>query len=223
MISALGDARGSSQLAPFKERFDPSARLLNVNGSLYGTTAQGGANYGGTVFSIAPDGTEKVLHSFDYNYSFPQTGGSIPKAGLTNVKGTLYGTTATGGANDCGGDDFCGTVFSITTSGMFKVMYSFGTGSGDGSFPQAALLNVDGTLYGTTYAGGGSKCYILITTSGVETVLYRFKGGTDGAHPGASLTEVSGVLYGSTEWGGEGACTAPYGYTGCGTIFKVTP
>src|SRR5581483_4401464 len=103
---------------------------------------------------VTLDGTEKVLHSFDSNYSFPQKGGSIPEAGLTNVKGTLYGTTAAGGTHLCDTEDYCGTVFSITTSGKFKVLHSFGKGSDEGAIPQAPLLNVGGTLYGTTMWGG---------------------------------------------------------------------
>ncbi len=87
----------------------PEARQTYVNGTLYGTTESGGTcipgtytDYG-TVFSIAPSGTETVLHSFSGGSE-----GSSPYANLINVKGTLYGTTETGGRY--GG----GTVFSIT-------------------------------------------------------------------------------------------------------------
>ncbi len=84
--------------------------LLNVNGTLYGTTVDGGtANYG-TVYSITPSGTETVLYSF----KGPPDDGTFP-ADLTYVNGKLYGTTAHGGT-------FCttascilgGTVFSMT-------------------------------------------------------------------------------------------------------------
>ena len=98
----------------------------------------------GTVFTIAPSGTETVLYSFG-----PGSGdGANPVAGLINVNGTLYGTTLNGGTN---GD---GTVFSITPSGTETVLYSFGTGSQDGTSPFAGLANVGGTLYGTTNSGG---------------------------------------------------------------------
>jgi hypothetical protein len=52
-----------------------------------------------------------------------------------------------------------------------------------------------------------------MTTSGVETVLYRFKGGTDGNTPSSSLIYLHGMLYGATNGGGF-AC--------CGTVFKST-
>jgi len=35
------------------------------------------------------------------------------------------------------------------------VLYSFGS-SGDGALPRAGLINVKGTLYGTTEVGGAS-------------------------------------------------------------------
>jgi uncharacterized repeat protein (TIGR03803 family) len=136
-------------------------------------------------------------------YSFKGKDGADPGAGLLNVNGTLYGTT-TGGGKYCRGSDGCGTVFSITTSGKETVLHSFG-GTGDSGYPKAGLLNVNGTLYGTTAGGGanGSGTVFSITTSGAETVLYSFKGGKDGKAPSAGLLNVKGTLYGSTEVGGQ--------------------
>ncbi len=64
-----------------------SAALIDVKGLLYGTTAMGGANNVGTVFSITTDGNETVVHSFGAG------GGENPRAGLLQVGNTLYGTT----------------------------------------------------------------------------------------------------------------------------------
>jgi uncharacterized repeat protein (TIGR03803 family) len=85
---------------------------------------------------------------------------------------------------------------------------------------------VKGILYGTTGSGGGSRnCYYGCGTvfsidpnTGVETILYAFRGGTDGATPAASLREVKGTLYGTTDAGGGTGC---YGY-GCGTVFALS-
>jgi uncharacterized repeat protein (TIGR03803 family) len=197
---------------------EPMGRLLNVNGMLYGTTASGGANGGGTVFSMSPDGTEKVLHSFDYPYSFPQSGGVIPEAGLINVNGTLYGTTSQGGAVVCGGDGYyCGTVFRITRSGKeFKVLYSFGKKTYDGQTPYAPLLNVNGTLYGTTTSGGtnGRGTVFSITPAGKERVVYSFGSSSDdGTIPFSALIDVGGVLFGTTSASGAGQG---------GTVFSIT-
>jgi uncharacterized repeat protein (TIGR03803 family) len=186
----------------------PGAGLLAFNGKLYGTTWSGGANNDGTIFAVTRQGAETVLYSFTGG-----TDGSNPGAPLVNVKGTLYGTTRNGGAK-CSSSD-CGTVFKITKSGKETVLHSFG-GSGDGATPVAALINVKGTLYGTTLKGGvtsshsctytrfDSSCGTVfsITTSGVENVLYRFAGIPNAQNPAAALTNVNGKLYGTTEFGG---------------------
>lgn len=138
---------------------NPEASLIDVDGTLYGTTLAGGSysfacryysgNGCGTVFSITTGGTEKVLHSFGYGAD-----GTSPLRPLIEVKGTLYGTTFEGGAySRCNYALSCGTVFSITTSGTETVLHNFG-GPVDGAEPPAGLLNVKGTLYGTTKYGG---------------------------------------------------------------------
>ena len=85
--------------------FYPYAGLVfDKKGNLYGTTCQGGAYGGGTVFELTAEGTEKVLYSFG---SQPGDGG-IPYAGLIFDKmGNLYSTTIFGGA------DGYGTVFEL--------------------------------------------------------------------------------------------------------------
>jgi uncharacterized repeat protein (TIGR03803 family) len=190
-----------------------AAGLINVNGTLYGTTSAGGATQDGTVFAITTSGKERVLHSFNV------TDGWYPSAGLISVKGTLYGTTEEGGANISDG-----TVFAITTSGKETVLHSFAGGEGDGYFPVAGLLNVNGTLYGTTLRGGahceggsehGCGTVFSITTSGGETVIHSFGGSSaDGALPRAGLINVKGKLYGTTEVGGA---------SGYGTVFSLSP
>jgi uncharacterized repeat protein (TIGR03803 family) len=80
----------------------PAASLLDVRGTLYGTTSGGGTCGHGTIFSISQTGKEKVLHNFGHG-----SDGSAPAASLLDVKGTLYGTT-TGGGTDGGG-----TVFAL--------------------------------------------------------------------------------------------------------------
>ncbi len=187
--------------------------MIDVNGTLYGTTKSGGLSYG-TVYGVTASGTHRVLYRF---HRSPD--GAEPRAGVIDVNGTLYGTTAGGGsAND-------GTVYSVTTSGTESVLHSFKGGS-DGAEPEAALLYVNGTLYGTTFEGGGSGCnsglgcgtVFSITTTGQELVLHSFAGGSDGALPLAALIDVKGLLYGTTAEGG--ACASQ---GGCGTVYTVTP
>lgn len=78
--------------------------ITDSAGNLYGTTYAGGAYGQGTVFRIALDGTETILHSFGASAS----DGQNPVGGLVmDAVGNLYGTTVGGGAN--GG----GTAFRI--------------------------------------------------------------------------------------------------------------
>ncbi|MGB8907724.1 MAG: choice-of-anchor tandem repeat GloVer-containing protein [Candidatus Cybelea sp.] len=201
----------------------PYAGLINVNGTLYGTTYYGGVHTCsgegcGTVFAIATSGKETVLHSFKGG----KRDGAEPFAGLINVNGTLYGTTGGGGAK-CSASGGCGTVFAITTSGKETALHSFGS-SGDGNSPEAGLLNVNGDLYGTTEFGGanGKGTVFAITTSGKETVLYSFGSGSgDGEYPRAGLINVRGTLYGTTSRGGSGSCGSRI-FHGCGTVFAMT-
>ncbi|HEY1654555.1 MAG TPA: choice-of-anchor tandem repeat GloVer-containing protein [Candidatus Tumulicola sp.] len=199
--------------------------LLDVNGTFYGVTSAGGKDAapgrGGTVFSLSRKGTEKVLHSFGGSGD-----GSWPfdSSGLIDVNGTLYGTTEYGGAHNLG------TVFSISpTSGTEQVLHSFGA-SGDGADPEAGLIDVKGTLYGTTTAGG--KYYkknsplqyggtlFSISLTGTEQVLHNFGDGTDGQNPQGAPLDVNGTLYGTTTWGGKNNCVPGFGSGG--TVYAFT-
>ena len=191
----------------------PLAQLIYLGGTFYGTTSEGG-RYAcgrfscGTVFSMTTDGTERVLRSLSKGT------GSHPGAGLIDVGGTFYGTTSDGGRYNCGRST-CGTVFSITTGGKEKVLHSFGRGS-DGVDPAASLVDIDGTLYGTTYLGGAyaGGATFSIASDGTERVLHSFGSGKDGKYPLAGMIYKHGSLVGTTSIGGA------YGY---GTVFSLTP
>jgi uncharacterized repeat protein (TIGR03803 family) len=188
----------------------PAADLTEVGDTLYGTTQHGGANGDGTVFKITcriARCTESVLHSFA-----GKPDGDSPESSLTKVGETLYGTTRYGGAGGCRLG--CGSVFKITTSGAYSLLYSF-TGSPDGAKPSAGLTDVGGTLFGTTPRGGANDkgSVYKITTSGAESVLYSFTGSPDGAEPRANVTNVEGTLYGTTALGGA---------NDKGTLYKIT-
>jgi uncharacterized repeat protein (TIGR03803 family) len=125
----------------------------------------------------------------------------------------LPGTTAGGSAysGSVGG----GTAFSITTSGSLTTLHSFGSGT-DGVYPYAPLLNVKGTLYGTTSAGGAydkGTVFSMSLTGTDEKVLHDFGHGSDGAMPLAGLIDVKGTLYATTSAGGK---------YGDGTVFALT-
>lgn len=187
--------------------------LINVGGTLYGTTYYGGLYGAGTFFSITTSGSEKVLYSFTDG-----SAGGFPNGRLIDMDGTLYGTTSGGG--DGGGGYGYGTVYRISTRGAEKVLHSF-AGGPDGRLPAAGLVDVNGMLYGTTQYGGGGSCYsgegcgtvYRLSKAGAEKVLYNFDRDGDGKTPWGELIEVKGVLYGTTYVGGN------HDY---GTVYRIS-
>jgi uncharacterized repeat protein (TIGR03803 family) len=105
---------------------------------LYGTTAYGGVDQGGTAFSITTSGSLTVLHAFGGT-----TGGGIyPCAPLLSVSYDFFGTTSSGVPLQFGK----GAIFSMTPNGGVTVIHTFGYGF-DGATPLAGLIDVKGTLY----------------------------------------------------------------------------
>jgi uncharacterized repeat protein (TIGR03803 family) len=175
----------------------PTAVIRDSQGNLYGTTIAGGASNLGTVFKLAPDGTETVLYSF-----IGAPDGLIPRGRLAmDLQGNLYGVTQLGGAYNYG------TIFKVTPGGAETVIHSFDSGD----YPRAGLI-IDATrdLYGATTGGGfgyGTVFRFRTVRSAVHkdgfTQLYRFAGGEDGADPeGDLLRDENGNLYGTTHSGG---------------------
>jgi uncharacterized repeat protein (TIGR03803 family) len=211
-----------------KDGMSPQAAPVGVNGLLYGTTEGGGYGQGGAVFVLNPaTGAETVFYPICLLKNCAD--GAYPTAAVINVNGTLYGTTSRGGAgSSC--DEGCGTVFSLD-HGAETVLHSFENDGADGNIPLAGVINVNGTLYGTTEFGctgcGGDGCgtvFALDPNTGVETVLYSFCSRADcaeGAYPTGSLIAVNGTLYGTAPNGGIGPCEGLA--KGCGTVFSLNP
>jgi len=212
-----------------------NAPLLDVNGTLYGTTGYGGVNGWGTVYKLNREGKETVLYSFCSAANCAD--GLLPESNLLqDWQGNLYGVTIFGGnttnANCLSFFYGCGVVFKLDQKGNLTVLYTF-TGGADGNLPQGSTMDFAGNLYGITLNGGDVSCPIPSTppgcgvvykvdTRGKETVLYTFKGGTDGAIPNDYLTlDWAGNIYGVTLQGGNLADCTQYGQTGCGTVFKL--
>jgi uncharacterized repeat protein (TIGR03803 family) len=212
--------------------------IMDAEGNLYGTTAEGGRGGSGTncpyscgtAFELTSAGTETVLYSFCAQPDC--TDGYLPYAGLLMEGGNLYGITNAGGNTS----NASGTIFELTPTGQESVLYAFCSHSNwpncpDGSAPSFASLITDqnGNLYGTTFDGGvnTSECYsgcgtvFKLTPSGTETVLYSFcsqSNCVDGNNtwPSGGRTLVmdqNGNLYGTTYYGGA---------NNAGTVFKLT-
>lgn len=192
----------------------PTGNLVVVNGSLYGTTLNGGDPKAcpgkgcGTVFSVSTSGEEHVL----YRFKGPPYDGAAPN-GLVAYNNVLYGTSG-------GGTSGLGMVYSLSLSGKETILRNF-TGGLDGAYPFARLSQVNGTLYGTTSAGGaGANCstgcgtVFKISATKAEQVIYNFQGRPDGSDPISDVTLANGKLYGTTELGGS---------SNQGTVFRILP
>lgn len=104
-----------------------------------------------------------------------------------------------------------------------RVLYTL-KGSPDGSGGLAApILDKQGNLYSTTYAGGVQDwgSVFEVDTHGRETVLHSFVGGKDGTTPTSGLiADAGGSLYGTTYWGGSAHC---FDGNGCGVVYQLSP
>ena len=218
--------------------------VIGPNGTLYGTAVSGGANGGGTVFSLKPPtspggaGTEAILYSFGPSL-VGSTGG--PNALVMDGHGVLYGTTLGGGDYDtCSGEfvNYCGgTVFSLTPpesgDGEWKEtpLWSFGGFQGDGIGANNIAVGANGVLYGTTAAGGqyysvdpyGALGTVFSLTppatkggAWTENLLWSFGGAaSSGVWPNGVIVGSGGVLYGMTSSGLLGDVK--------GTVFSLSP
>ena len=194
---------------------------LAANGNLYGTTASGGTANDGSIFEVTPNGKQITLYSF-CSQSFCGDG-SIPNAGLIlGTDGNFYGTTVYGGANNQG------TIFQITPSGAYKVLYSFcsQTGCADGSNSYSQLMQgTDGNFYGATSAGGGGSNggtafkLSMGLAPFVETIPASGKVGTKIEIVGTNMTGATSVTFHGTaaafkvEAPGHIVATVPAGAT----------
>ncbi|HEY1868257.1 MAG TPA: choice-of-anchor tandem repeat GloVer-containing protein [Candidatus Cybelea sp.] len=155
--------------------------IMDSTGALYGTTLYGGKSnaYKGTVFKLTPN-THGYTESIIYSFKGPPDG-SEPVARLClDSSGTFYGTTSLGGKNNAG------TVFSLVPSGSGyaeHVLWSFGSGSADGAYPDGnVIVDSNGVIYGTTLGNSGSGSGTLFTLKRHRERLYYFNG-YDGGDP----------------------------------------
>jgi uncharacterized repeat protein (TIGR03803 family) len=132
---------------------NPEAPLvIDGSGGLVGTATSGGANGGGVVFSLAPDGTNyRVLYDFCGQVSCADGYNPIGALALDG-SGNLFGSNLRGGDPDNDG----GVIYELSGS-SFEVLYTFcGTGSCIGGRRPVGgpVRDAAGHLFGTTTLGG---------------------------------------------------------------------
>ena len=223
-LSSTGTAQIFNTLYQFQGGSDgssPSGVIRDSAGNLYGTTVTGGIAVYGTVFKLDTSGKKTTLYEFKGGTDGEQPHGNL----VLDANGNLYGTTEYGGnlSFSCGGYPGCGVVFKLDQAGNETVLYRF-TGGSDGGEPLAGLaIDKAGNLYGTTAGGGLPGCNYFtqgcgvvfkLDTTGKETVLHTFGGGSDGgASNSPVILDASGNLYGLTTGINANG----------GTVFKIDP
>ena len=164
------------------------ALAQGTDGNFYGVTKHNtisGYPFYGTIFKITPNGALTTLYALNY------TDGAYPFAGLIQGSdGNFYGTTYTGYG------DGNGTVFSITPGGTLTTLVAF-DGFDDGAHPETPLVEgADGSLYGTTSAGGPGGSGTVFRLSFTSAPQFTSQPGSQTAVVGTS-PQFSATLLGA--------------------------
>jgi uncharacterized repeat protein (TIGR03803 family) len=178
----------------------------------------------------------QVLYSFQPNTKRGD-GANPPGALVVDSSGVFYGITSGGGKRGLG------TVFELappTSAGgswMEDTIYSFSGTTISGSDPRGTLyMDVQGNLYGTTFAGQpyGPAGYAQWSNGTAFELLHRSQFGAPwkakllnyfAYRPVAtngSFVSDGTSLY-STGSGGSGTAYETCSYNGCGTVVKLSP
>jgi uncharacterized repeat protein (TIGR03803 family) len=174
--------------------------VLGTNGSLYGTTSQGGSASVGTVFKFTTNNTFSSLDSFG------GANGFTPNTLTLGSDGNFYGTTFGSLTN-------FGTIFQLRPDGALTTLASFQTNTGYS--PSFLIQASDGNFYGTTHQGGayGFGTIFELTTNNGLIPLYSFAGTNAGPVASSLIQAADGNFYGTTSQGGN---------FGQGSIFKLS-
>ena len=219
-------------------------------GNFYSSISGGGSKSQGAIVESSPSvgggWTQKTIYSFGSHAADGQFPSDNP---VFDVQGNLYGTTGGGGTHACG------TVFELTqaANGKWteKIVYNFGASASDAITPEGLIIDSEGNLFGTSYAGGApSNDYFIgrvyggtvfeltrqVSGEWQERVIHSFVPATmndagyrvptgDGWTPTPGLLlDKEGDLYGATYQGLTwGCCDGPSDTLSEGTVFKLTP
>jgi uncharacterized repeat protein (TIGR03803 family) len=217
----------------------PGTLTIDTNGTLYGTTYEGGTGVdpwggteegSGTIFMLRPG---SAGWTFSKLYDFCKEGGGC-KLGAFVADSLTYrgassghpydGQSALYGATFSGGLGNSGVVFRWKPNGEYDVIHNFciQPNCSDGTHASDLIMDANGNLYAAArYSGALDGLAFELSPSGsgfVQTILYRFcqkLACADGSDPNPPLAfGPDGSLLGTTWEGGS---------HGRGTIFRLSP
>ena len=219
-ITAAGQFKVLHTFTSIKDGIWPIGGLvIEAAGNLYGATAEGGdpncnpaGPACGTIFEVAKNGKYTVLYRFT-----GQADGEYPGCVTADGAGGLYGVTGGGGDLGCGFSG-CGTIFQISRSAGFKILYAFQPIFPNDQGSDCPVHDSNGNIYGThggSGAHGGGYLYKL-DASGKYTDIFDFPPYPSnlGSAPTGVVLTPNGDFYGTLDLGGA---------DGFGTVFELTP
>lgn len=184
--------------------------ILAPDGQLYGTTSgidfDGRRNLsGGTVFSLAPGGKLRTLHTFSLEPR-STTQGAYPRAPLVvGADGNLYGTTSD---VDSDRDDAgFGTVFRVRPDGKVATVFQGiqGLPGVDSAwYPEPLTPGRDGWVYSIAMGGRfGAGIVFRVNGTGASNEVVSFTNVTaSGGTPRFAVSTVDGGFLVGTDNGG---------------------
>jgi hypothetical protein len=216
---------------------DANSLLFGPDGNLYGSTMGGGINanicseyFGcGTVFSLSPPAEAGAPWSYTDLYDFTGlSDGSFPAILAIDANGILYGSADySSGVNlfqlAPNGENSRETTIQQLDNSDIKALVADSSGSLFAADLYTLPINYEYQLYNgmvielSPKLAPGSSYW-------TQTTIYDLGLYGDGALPSPNLAfDSAGAIYGSTSEGGAyGPCFYVF-FTGCGTVFQLTP
>jgi uncharacterized repeat protein (TIGR03803 family) len=183
----------------------PSGLVIDPQGSLFGTTQDGGANGVGAIFEVPYGSSTPVLLASMATPSGAQPTGSL----VLDADGNLYGAARSGGSSNMG------TVFELQAGSSLPIALASFNGA-NGSTPLSGVVRDGvGNLFGTTQHGGAYGAGAVFEVgqySGVATLLGSFDGANGVTPSGGVALDAQDDVFGAAQRGGS---------VNGGTVFEV--
>ena len=192
----------------------PDSIIQASDGNFYGAAQDSmegsSAPTGGTVYSLTPTGTFKLLHTFVPGANKLYAGGNLPGFVTEGPDGKIYGTTLFGGNKGCNGYCGYGVLYRVNKDGSaFQIIHKFCSQANcaDGANGGALVVGNDGNLYGLSSYGGDANCGItggcgtifrVTPSTGAFKVVLNFEVATSGEAPSSLFVAADGTFYGNS-------------------------